>query len=190
MKFFRALLFGALLALPLSALGQGEPAPEPKPEPAVAAPAATSDLDTNKDGKVDAKETAAATEADAGVADVIADGAEVVKAAKDLADREEGSEMPIGTMILVLLAAVFKLLLSGIKLVGKNVAWFKTKDGKRVMKYSTLGLGAAAALCANLFFGMHWIEAMQILLSGPIAVGIHEYTKDSKDTPEEAKADA
>jgi hypothetical protein len=67
------------------------------------------------------------------------------------------------------------------KVLGKNIAWFKTKDGKRVVKYSTLGLGAAAALLANLAFGMHWLDAVQILLSGPLAVAIHEYTSDSSE---------
>jgi hypothetical protein len=180
MKALRLIILGALLALPMSVQAQDDPKPE--------APAAASELDTNKDGKVDAKETAAATEADAGVGDVIAEGADVVKAAKALADKDES--MPVGTMILVLLGAIFKLLLSLMKVLGKNIAWFKSKDGKRVIKYSTIGLGAAAALVANLGFGMHWIEAAQLVLSGPLAVAIHEYTKDSKDTPEEATADA
>ena len=181
MKLFRAILLGAVLLFPMSVQSQ-----DPPKAPSTSV---TSDLDTNKDGKVDAKETAAATTADADVGDVIKDGAEVVAAAKEIADKDES--MPVGTMILVLLGAIFKLLLSLIKVLGKNIGWFKTKDGKRVVKYSTIGLGAVAALLANLAFGMHWIEAAQLILSGPLAIAIHEYTKDSKDTPaEEAKADA
>jgi len=181
MNLLRALLFGVfLVSIPANA--QEPPAP--------ATPVVSSDLDTNKDGKVDEKEMAAATEADAGVADVVADGADAAKIIKDLVGEKE-NKMPLGTMILVILGVAFKLLLSLIKVLGKNIAWFKTKDGKRVIKYSTLGLGAAAGLVANLAFGMHWIEAIQIVLSGPLAVAIHEYTSDSKDPPpEEAKADA
>lgn len=192
MKGLRVLLLGVLFALPMSLQAQ-EPA---KPAPAAAAaeapkaaPAADSSLDTNKDKKVDAAETAAATDADASVSDVVADGVELAKAAKDLADKP--ADMPVGTFLLILLGTIFKFLLSLMKVLGKNIPWFKSKDGKRVMKYSTLGLGAAAAVVANLAFGMPWMEAAQLILSGPIAVAIHEYTKDSKEpAPEAAKADA
>ena len=166
-KLLRLFTMSALLALPLSVSAQ--PAPAPTVAPA-------SSLDTNKDGKVDAAETAAATSADAGVSDVVREGAEVVDAAKALKD----PSLPKGLAIALLLAAVFKLLLSGLKMVSKFTPWFKSQDGKRVLKYSTLGLGAAAALVANLAFGMGWIDAATILLSGPLAVAIHEYTSDSK----------
>jgi hypothetical protein len=136
----------------------------------------TSSLDTNGDGKVDATETATATNTGAAVGDVLKDGADVVNAAKGVKD----SGLPKSLAVAVLLGAVFKLLLSLIKVLGNNVAWFKSQDGKRVLKYSTLGLGAAAALAANLGFGMNWIDAITILLSGPLAVAIHEYTSDSK----------
>jgi hypothetical protein len=170
----RLLIIAVLLLAPQVVSSQEKPKPAPKP-------AVTSSMDTNKDGKVDAKEMAAATKADASVGDVMADGAEVVDAVKDMKDGSSG--LPNSTLLALLLGVIFKLLLSGMKVAGKNIAWFKSKDGKRVIKYSTLGLGAAAALCANLAFGMHWMEAAQLLLSGPIAVAIHEYTKDSKDPP-------
>jgi len=174
----RLLLIAGLLLVPMVAPAQ-EPAP--KPEPAATAPAADapkpdSSLDTNNDGKVDADEVKAATDADAEISDVIKDATGVYEAVKDK------KSLPKGTFWAVMLGAVFKLLLSLVKVLGKNVAWFKTKDGKRVVKYSTIGLGAAAALTANLAFGMHWMDAVQILLSGPLAVAIHEYTKDSKDS--------
>lgn len=185
MKFMRLILVGALLALPMSVQADPEPAaPAATEAPAPANPAAA--LDTNKDGKVDAKEVAAATEAEADMGDVVADGSEAVSEITKVVKNKDS--MPTGTIILIILGVVFKLLLSTIKVLGRNIAWFKTKDGKRVVKYSTLGLGAAAGLVANLAFGMHWIEAVQIILSGPLAVAIHEYTKDSKDTPAEADA--
>ena len=180
----RAILFVCLMAMPFAALA--EPTPAATEAVAPSAPAATSKLDTNNDGKVDAAETAAATNADADVGDLIADGADTVSTIKNVVDKKD--TMPVGTMILVILGVVFKLLLSLMKVLGRNIAWFKSKDGKRVVKYSTLGLGAAAALVANLAFGMNWIEAAQLLLAGPIAVAIHEYTKDSKDAAPEADA--
>jgi hypothetical protein len=156
--------------------------------PSAAASSVDSSLDTNKDGKVDAAETTAAVSADAAPTDVIADGAGVISAIKGLKNRGQADSPPVGLLVAVLLGAVFKLLLSLIKVLGKNLAWFKTQDGKRVVKYSTIGLGSAAALLANLAFGLNWVEALTILLSGPLAVAIHEYTSDSK--PVEEKSDA
>jgi len=155
------------------------PVTAPAPKPAVVAPKPTSSLDLNGDGKVDATEIAAATNSDATPSDIIKDGAEVVGAAKGMKD----SGLPKGVAIAVLLGVIFKLLLSLMKILGKNLAWFKTQDGKRVIKYSTLGLGALAGLMANLAFGMGWIDAITVLLSGPLAVAIHEYTSDSKPVP-------
>lgn len=146
-------------------------------QPAPVTPPAASSLDTNKDGVVDAAETAAATNADSSARDVVADVAEVADATKGLRD----PSVPKGLAIAILLGAIFKILLSGLKLVSKFTPWLKSKDGKRVLKYSTLGLGAAAALTANLAFGMGWIDALTILLSGPLAVAFHEYTSDSKE---------
>lgn len=168
-RFLIAAVFPLFLLCNLQFIGAQEPA-----EPAV-----TSSLDTNKDGKVDEAETAAATNADADVGTTIGEGAEAVSTITDAWKNRD--KLPIGTLWAIILGTIFKVLLSLMKVVGKNVAWFKTQDGKRVIKYSTLGLGALAALMANLVFGMHWLEAAQLLLSGPIAVAIHEYTKDSKD---------
>jgi hypothetical protein len=139
------------------------------------APAGT--MDTNKDGKVDKDETAAEVNKDVGVNDVVKDVTGVVDAAKDLKGEKEGK----AALIMLLLGAIFKLLLSAVKVVKKETNWFHAKKAKRIVKYSTIGLGAAAALMSNLAFGMSWIEAGIILLSGPMAVAIHEYTKDSKD---------
>jgi hypothetical protein len=183
------------------------PAAPPKPEaaavvpaaPAVAAPAPAvapvptktpvvepskavmSALDANKDRKVDKVETAAATNADPTPAEVVAEIASLIEAARELKNKD----LPRTLAITVFLGALFKLLLSLLKVLGKNLAWFKTQEGKRVLKYSTLALGAVAGLCANLGFGMNWVEALTIMLSGPLAVAIHEYTSDSKPGPAE-----
>jgi hypothetical protein len=161
-----------LISIPLNAQ-------EPPADPAVVAPTYSSTLDLNGDGKVDAEEIAKATDADADIGTTVGEGVEAVTTITETVKNRD--KIPLGTMIAIILGAVFKLLLSLMKVLGKNIAWFKTKDGKRVVKYSTLGLGAAAALLANLAFGMHWLDAVQILLSGPLAVAIHEYTSDSSE---------
>lgn len=143
-------------------------------------------MDTNNDGKVDAEEIAAATNAEAGAATVVEDGAAAVDTITTVV-KHRGT-LGGGMIALLVLGALFKLLLSLIKVLGRNINWFGTRDGKRVIKYSTLGLGAAAGLVANLAFGVHWAQALEIMLSGPLAVAIHEYTKDSKESPgEQAK---
>lgn len=147
-------------------------AQDPEPKPAVAGA-----MDTNNDGKVDKDETAAEIDKDVGVGDVVKDVTDVVEAAQNLKGEKEGK----AALIMMLLGAIFKLLLSGIKLIKKQTNWFHAKKAKRILKYTTLGLGAVAALLSNLAFGMGWIEAGIIFLSGPMAVAIHEYTKDSKD---------
>ena len=181
----RKLILAVAILVP--ALSLADPTPvTPAATPTVTAPVApakpASSLDTNKDGKVDKTETAAATNADATVSDVIKNGTDVVSAAKDL----KNPALPKALAIAVLLGAAFKLLLSLIKVLGKNIKWFTTQAGKRTIKYSTLGLGALAALTANLALGTGWIDALTILFSGPLAVAIHEYTSDS--SPDEAPA--
>jgi hypothetical protein len=145
-------------------------------------PAAAGSMDTDKDGKVDAKETAAEIDKEVEVGDAVKDIGAVVDAAKDLKGKKEG----MAALIMVLLGAIFKLLLSSIKLIKAKTNWFHAKKAKRIIKYTTLGLGAVAALMSNLVFGMSWIDAGIILLSGPLSVAVHEYTKDSKDGPPDA----
>jgi len=184
----RTFLFLCLMLAPTMLLA-ADPTPAPAPVPAVtpsppkvkAAVPYSSDLDTNHDGVVDAAEAAAATSAPATTGDVIKNGSEVISAAQGLKD----PTMPKSVLIAVLLGAIFKLLLSLLKVVANNMSWswFASADGKRVIKYSTLGLGAVAALCANLAFGMGWMQALVLLISGPLAVAIHEYTSDSKPVP-------
>lgn len=142
-------------------------------------PAAAGEMDTNKDGKVDANETADEVAKDVDVSDAVKDVTDVVEAAKDLKGKKDGTSMAL--LITALLGTIFKFMLSGIKLIKKKTKWFHAKKAKRIVKYTTAALGAASALTANLVFGMSWIEAGIILLSGPVAVAIHEYTKDSKD---------
>jgi hypothetical protein len=147
-------------------------AQDPKPPPLIA-----SEMDANKDGKVDLGETMAVVDKEASASDVVKDVGDVVEAAKGLEGSKEGKAL----LIMVLLGTLFKFFLSAIKLIKAQTNWFHAKKAKRIIKYTTLGLGAASALVANLMFGMSWLEAAIILLSGPVSVAVHEYTKDSKD---------
>lgn len=131
-------------------------------------------MDTNKDGKVDADETKTEIDKDVDVGDVASEVGAVVDAAQDL----KGGKAAV---IMMFLSVLFKLMLSAVKLIKKETNWFHAKKAKRIIKYSTLGLGGLAALMSNLAFGVGWMEAGIIFLSGPVAVAIHEYTKDSKD---------
>ena len=184
----RRILFAALfVAFPIFAFAQDKPAEPPAPAVAAAAESAslesidTKSLDTNGDGKVSKEEIAAAVAAEPDVKDLLSGGSDVLEKGKLLGGLKGKDKTAVLTIIAGFLAALFKLLLSLIKLLGKNIAWFKTKDGKRVVKYSTLGLGALAGLAANLALGVSIPECVLIAMSGPLAVAIHEYTKDSKE---------
>lgn len=165
MRTLRLILLGAVLALPVAVQAQdvGERVP-------------ASSMDKNNDGKIDAWETVEVSKEEASADDVVKYGTEVADAAKDL----HGADTKSVTLWAVLLGALFKLMLSLVKVMGKNFSWFESKESKRIIKYSTLGLGAIAAVCANVAFALPWPEAIEFLLSGPLAVAIHEYSKDSK----------
>lgn len=154
----------------------------PMPEVTVNAPVPKVSLEVGKPSKVTTSTdngNGATADTDPTPAEVIKEIAALVEASKGLKNKS----LPGILAVTVFLGALFKLLLSLLKVLGKNFVWFKTQDGKRVIKYSTLALGAAAGLCANLGFGMNWIEALILMLSGPISVAIHEYTSDSKPAP-------
>jgi hypothetical protein len=112
------------------------------------------------------------------------DGAvETYEAAKDLA--ESGSSAAKLGLVLLLLSAIFKTLLSVAKLVSK--AFFQTRKGKTVMRLVTLGLGLIVLVITKVAVGMPWVEALFLALSGPGAIVVHELTglfagiKDEKD---------
>lgn len=149
-------------------------------------PVAAGEMDTNKDGKVDADETKTEVAKDVSAIDVADDVTDVVEKAQDL----KGSSGGKALLIMALLGAIFKALLSALKLVKKETNWFKAKKAKRILKYSTVVLGGLAALMSNAVLGMGWIESLTILVSGPLAVALHEYLKDSKDPTGETPANA
>jgi hypothetical protein len=162
----KACLLAALLLLPVSASAQDE-APE---KPAVAATSA----DTNADGKVDGEESKALAEADAKASDVVEDVGGLAKAIGDYKDNKANK----GTMmaLALLLAMIFKMLLSLVKVLAKNTKVFAGKKGKAWLKYSTMALGALVGVCANLAFGVGWLDALILAGSGPLSMVVHEYS--------------
>lgn len=170
-----------LLLAPMPALSQEAPvepaAPEAATEAAKPAPVNVdiSAFDTNGDGKIDSTEAAALLTADPSVTDVTSDVGALVEAAKSIKGKS-GTELAIA--IALLLAVIFKLLLSLIKVASKNTDWFKSPRGKAALKYTTLGLGALAAIgagiAASVGAGIGWVEVVIIGLSGPGAMVVHE----------------
>jgi len=187
----RQILILVFLAVAFQVQAQEPAAPETAaPTAAPAKPAtAPEKLDTNKDGVVDGDEAVAATEGEATVGETLDEINETVGAAKGLSKVKDAEGWHAKLMIIAaFLAALFKLLLSGIKLIKAQTKWFEKKKAKRILKYSTLGLGALAGLASNIVFGLPIMDCIVIFMSGPVAVAIHEYTKDSKDTAEEKPA--
>jgi len=185
----KRLLVLAFFLTAISVQAQEPTAPAPAAAPDKPAATTPAKLDTNNDGVVDKDETAAAVASDATVGDVLDEVNETVGAAKELKGVKDAEGWRAKLMIIAaFLAGLFKLLLSGIKLIKAQTKWFEKKKAKRILKYSTLGLGALAGLASNIVFGLPIMDCIVIFMSGPVAVAIHEYTKDSKDTPEETPA--
>jgi len=163
------LLIGLAYAQPVQA--EDPPAATTAPEKVIPAGA----MDTNADGKVDADETAKEVSKETGVADVASDAGDLASAVQGLKDKST----PKAMVWMLILATFFKLALSALKLIKAQTKWFTAKKAKRIIKYTTLGLGAVAALLFNFVGGMGWMDAILIFLAGPVSVAIHEYTKDS-----------
>lgn len=166
----KKLILLSFLLIPAFSFAQDEAAPAPDAATAVAA-----DIDTNKDGKVSADETEKLIDKDETVNDVASGVGDVVDAAQGLKGKK-GTELAVA--ISVLLAAIFKMLLSLVKVLSKTTNWFATKKGKLTLKYMTLGLGVLAAVGAgitsSLGAGFGWVEILIIGLSGPGSVAAHE----------------
>lgn len=75
----------------------------------------------------------------------------------------------------LLLAALFKLLLSAVKATGALSIW---KDRQAaVIRFTTLLLGVAVYSVSNLIAGVPWWEALALSLSGPGSMIVHEYSR-------------
>jgi hypothetical protein len=166
----------AVLVMLIPALSVAQDAqPLPRKEAVVVAPAVAP--------AVVATPAAVVVEEEATTDTVVQDAVAAAEAAGGLKADLKSAESRTAKLMVVasFLAALIKLLLSLVKVLAKNVSWFAGKEGKRIVKYSTLGLGALTGLVANLGFGLPLVESLLVALSGPLSVAIHEYTKDSKD---------
>lgn len=173
----------ALLLLCTPAYGQELP---PDPAPAVAEDVA----DPVADAKAEYTEL---VDGDVKVKDVITNGTEVYDAVQALRKEKEETGKINMVLILLMLAAIFKALLSVAKVVGKLVGeeFWKNRKGKTIMRLICIGLGLATMVTAKLAAGVGWGDAILLFLSGPGALAAHEVTglfvgmKDDKDEPAE-----
>jgi hypothetical protein len=160
----KRLIFIVALLMPVTIMAQdAEPVP-------------VSEIDTNKDGKISAVEAKAYKDKEATVGDVVEGVTEVVDAAQDLKGKS-GTGLALG--ISLMLAAIFKTLLSLVKVMSGSTGWFAGKRGKAALKYLTLGLGALAAGGAGIFMALGvgdlaWWDVIIVGLSGPGSMVVHE----------------
>lgn len=75
------------------------------------------------------------------------------------------------------LAAVFKVLISGLRMTGTWEGWWRGKDAKTALRIITVTLGLGTFLMSHLAMGKSWFEALVLGLAGPGAMVIHEYSK-------------
>lgn len=171
----RALFAAVLLLTPFIADAQ---------EPATPPPEAVA-TETPKADKVEPAMTGdqanELVDKDVETADALNDAAKIVEAGKNLANAEDGS-MDLKVLITLLLAAIFKFLLSAVKLSGrfsdKLKEFWATTKGKTILRLSTLVLGAGVMLVSNLAAGVPWLEALFMGIgAGPGSLAIHEVFK-------------
>ena len=124
-----------------------------------------------QDAAVEKKDAEVKVDGKVTVKTVVSEVKDVIQKAKDLKKGEdaEGNKIPKLILICALLAAIFKVLLSILKVVSK---WFKSEKGKLVLKLSTLVLGFGTFLVTHLTMDMSWYEALWLSLSGPGALVI------------------
>lgn len=110
------------------------------------------------------------------VGDMLLSAGDVAKAVKNYkaqGGEDAGAKAAKRLGLMLLLAAIFKFLLSGLKL---STPFWKGTRGKALLKVITITLGLAAGFAAQLGMGEHWWDAITVGLSGPLAVAFHEYT--------------
>lgn len=77
--------------------------------------------------------------------------------------------------LMLLLAMLFKVLLSGVKALGALSIWPERKAA--IIRFTTLILGVIVYSVANLLGGVPWWEALALSLSGPFSMIVHEYSR-------------
>lgn len=88
-----------------------------------------------------------------------------------LEGQESQDSIPLTVAYAMLLAAIFKMLLSGVKL---SSPFWKGKKGKVALRLSTVLLGAGVFLTSTVAGGATFAEALILALSGPGAIAVHE----------------
>lgn len=110
------------------------------------------------------------------VSDIITSGAEVVAAVKAYQaskkdPNKDTNKLAIRIGIMLILAAVFKVLISALKLTSQ---WWGTDMAKNIIRLITIGLGIAVFLISSIATGETWGQALLLGLSGPLAISINE----------------
>lgn len=106
------------------------------------------------------------------VGDIITGVGNIVEKVKEYKGAEEAGKL-MGLM--ALLAAIFKLSMSGLKLTSK--VFFKSDKGKNILKIITLLLGVGTFLVSSMAIGKTWWESLILAMSGPMSMVVHELTK-------------
>jgi len=82
--------------------------------------------------------------------------------------------------LMALLATVFKLMVSGLKVAGTIGFFVRTEKQAVVIRMLTLALGGGVFFFTNVVAGMPWWEALFLAMSGPFSIVIHEFSKLTK----------
>jgi len=106
------------------------------------------------------------------VNDIVTNASEVASAIKQFKDaKTAGDKTAIRLGFMLMLAAIFKILLSLVKFTGE---FWKGNKGKMALRISTLVLGIAVFFTARMGAGESIIDAGLLALSGPLAISFHE----------------
>ena len=106
------------------------------------------------------------------VSEIVTNGNEIVAAIKAYkAAKSEGNSLANRIGIMVVLAAVFKTLLSILKY---STPWWRTDKAKNVIRLTTLAFGVAVFFVSLMAAGESWTHALLLSFSGPLAISINE----------------
>jgi len=195
MKWFYGVILSVLfLLMPVPVSGQ-EPAATEGPKPPDVT-RVTSDADDAENIEAAKKEYLELVDGKVKINDLVVEGSEVYEAVQAMREAKKSGKGINMALIVMALAALFKFLLSILKMAVASGFW-STRKGKTVTRLTTIGLGIAAMFVAKLGMGMGWGDALLLFMSGPGAMAFNESVdiftgaKDAKDEakPEEAPAD-